>query len=171
MSPAIRLCREDDAAAWLALRLRSLREHPESFHSTFEEWEHTTPAQAAERLRVNRMVGAFAGDGTLVGAVTLALQARPGAKRRHKVEIWNVYVAPEARGTGTARALMERAVAEARALGFEAVVLSVSAHAERARALYESLGFVTYGIEPRGMRLPDGRTFDDRLMQLDLRPA
>jgi ribosomal protein S18 acetylase RimI-like enzyme len=117
------------------------------------------------------VIGAFTADGVLVGGVTLALQARPGAKRRHKVEVWNVYLAPEHRGSGAARAMMVRAIAEARARGFEAMVLGVTGEAEGARRLYGSLGFVTYGIEPRALRLPDGRAFDDRLMQLDLRPA
>ncbi len=170
MSLEVRLCREEDAAAWLALRRRSLREHPESFHSTSEEWESADVEQAAERLRRNRVVGAFATDGSLVGGVTLALQARPGAKRRHKAEIWNVYVAPEHRGSGVARVLMERAISEARALGLEAVTLGVSSAAPAARRLYESLGFTAYGTEPCSLKLPDGSYVDDLLMQLDLRP-
>jgi homospermidine synthase len=42
VSLAIRLCHEDDAAAWLELRRRSLREHPESFHASPEDWEAPT---------------------------------------------------------------------------------------------------------------------------------
>ncbi len=169
MSLTVRLCGEGDAAAWLALRRRSVREHPESFHASPEDWADAGVEQAAERIRRNVVVGAFTGEGALVGGATLALQARPGWKRRHKAEIWNVYLAPEHRGSGAARAMTERAIAEARGLGVEAVVLGVTGEAPAARRLYESLGFVTYGIEPRALRLPDGRVLDDRLMQLDLR--
>ncbi len=169
MSLTVRLCGEGDAAAWLALRRRSVREHPESFHASPEDWESADVEQAAERIRRNVVVGAFTGEGALVGGATLALQARPGWKRRHKAEIWNVYLAPEHRGAGAAPSLVEPVIAEERELGHEAVVLGVTGEAPAARRLYESLGFTTYGIEPRALRLPDGRVLDDRLMQLDLR--
>lgn len=163
---AIRLLTEADAPAFLALRQRSLREHPDSYHSSPEDWD-VPVSQAAARITRNVVVGAFAGD-TLVGCAVLALEPRTSAKLRHKAEVWNVYLAPEHRGSGLARCIMERVVAEARRLGLEAIVLGVAAHNARARGLYESLGFVTWGIEPRAMRLPSGEVLDDCFMQLDL---
>jgi len=107
-------------------------------------------------------------NGVLVGIVTLALAARSGRKLRHKVEIWNVYVDPAQRGTGLARRLMQDAIAEARRRGLAAIVLSVSAGNMPALRLYEGLGFRVFGVETDAVRLPDGRSFDDVLMQLDL---
>ena len=162
----IRVLTAADAPAFLALRQRALRDHPEAYHSTAEEWE-VPVAHAEARLAENLVFGGFS-DGVLVGIVTLALAARPGRKLRHKAEIWNVYVDPAQRGTGLARRLMQDAIAEARRRGLAAIVLSVSAGNLPALRLYESLGFRVFGVEPGAVRLPDGRSLDDVLMQLDL---
>lgn len=163
---SIRILTVADAPAFLALRQQSLRDHPEAYHSAAEEWD--VPVSHAEaRIAENLVFGGFS-DGMLVGIVTLALSARTGRKLRHKVEIWNVYVDPAQRGTGLARRLMQAAIAEARRRGLAAIVLSVSADNLPAFRLYESLGFRVFGVEPDAMRLPDGRSFDDTLMQLDL---
>ena len=53
-------------------------------------------------------------------------------------------VAPEARGRGVARALLERLISEAAARGLGALSLSVEPD-NPARRLYESLGFVESG--------------------------
>ncbi|MFZ4530965.1 MAG: GNAT family N-acetyltransferase [Alsobacter sp.] len=163
---SIRVLTVADAPAFLALRQRALRDHPEAYHSAAEEWD--VPVSHAEaRIAENLVFGGFS-DGVLVGIVTLALSARPGRKLRHKVEIWNVYVDPAQRGMGLARRLMQDAIAEARCRGLLAIVLSVSAGNLAAFRLYESLGFRVFGVEPGAVRLPDGRCFDDTLMQLDL---
>jgi len=166
-APDVRILTPGDAAAFLAVRLRSLREHPEAYHSTAEDW-NVPVAEAAASLADNVGIGAFDG-GELCGLLLLATSARRRVKLRHKVEIWSVYVAPERRGRGFARALVARALEEARARGYEAVMLSVNADNPAARAVYESLGFRAYGTEPRAMKLADGRVFDDVLMQCDLR--
>jgi len=163
---SIRILTAADAPAFLALRQRSLRDHPEAYHSAAEEWD-VPVAHAKARIVENLVFGGFSG-GVLVGIVTLALAARPGRKLRHKVEIWNVYVDPAQRGTGLARRLMQDAIAEARRRGLAAIVLSVSAGNQPALRLYESLGFRMFGVERDAVRLPDGRSFDDVLMQLDL---
>ena len=163
---SIRILTAADAPAFLALRQRSLRDHPEAYHSAAEEWD-VPVAHAKARIAENLVFGGFS-NGVLVGIVTLALAARPGRKLRHKVEIWNVYVDPAQRGTGLARRLMQDAIAEARRRGLAAIVLSVSAGNMPALRLYEGLGFRVFGVEPGAVRLPDGRSFDDVLMQLDL---
>jgi ribosomal protein S18 acetylase RimI-like enzyme len=63
------------------------------------------------------------------------------------VQLWGMWVAPEARGRGTGRALVEAVVAWARERGAAAVRLDVT-DTERARpaaALYRSLGFAPTG--------------------------
>jgi ribosomal protein S18 acetylase RimI-like enzyme len=52
-----------------------------------------------------------------------------------------LYVVPDRRGEGLGRALMERALAEARARGATFIELGTSATDTAARGLYESLGF------------------------------
>jgi len=56
-------------------------------------------------------------------------------------EMKRLYVDPKGRGLGIGRALAERAVQEAKRLGYGAVVLDTLPSMESARALYKSLGF------------------------------
>ncbi len=53
----------------------------------------------------------------------------------------DLYVAPEARRRGVARALMERASEHARATGAKGLVLETEKHNHQAKRLYESLGW------------------------------
>ncbi len=53
----------------------------------------------------------------------------------------DLYVAPEARRRGVARALMERASEHARASGAKGLVLETEKHNHQAKRLYESLGW------------------------------
>jgi len=166
----IRQLSENDAAEFRALRLRALLECPEAFGSSYEE----TAAQPAEsltrRLRSdpdapdNFFLGAF--DPTMIGMIGFHRETR--LKTRHKGSIQSMYVASEARGKGTGRALVERAVAEARQQsGIEQITLLVVATNEAARVLYASCGFEVYGVEPRALKVGD-RYFDEDLMILRL---
>ncbi|MDW5597451.1 GNAT family N-acetyltransferase [Conexibacter stalactiti] len=61
-----------------------------------------------------------------------------------------LYVVPAARGRGLGRALMETAIALARAEGADWIDLGTSEDDHAARALYESLGFVNREGGPDG---------------------
>lgn len=88
---------------------------------------------------------------------------------RHKGSIWGVYVAPEGRGQGLGRALLDATLARARALpGLELILLGVVTENTAALALYRACGFVTYGVEPRALRVA-GRAYDEALLALQLR--
>ncbi len=72
-----------------------------------------------------------------------------------------MYITPPCRRRGFGRALLEAAVAHTRALaGVRQVKLGVNAANAPARALYQSLGFVSYGVE-LGALLFDGRFHDE----------
>lgn len=66
-----------------------------------------------------------------------------------EAEVLTVAVLPEARGHGLGRALLDRAVAEARARGADSMVLEVSVANAPALRLYASAGFQTVGRRPR----------------------
>ncbi len=166
----IRQLSEDDADEFRALRLGALRESPEAFGSSYEE----TAAQPAEtltrRLRSdpdapdNFFLGAF--DPSMIGMIGFHRETR--LKTRHKGSILSMYVAPEARGKGIGRALVEQAIARARRqAGLEQIILFAVSTNQAARALYAGCGFTVYGVEPRALKLGD-RYFDEDMMILRL---
>jgi ribosomal-protein-alanine N-acetyltransferase len=63
-----------------------------------------------------------------------------------EAEILTLAVAPPARGRGLGRALLQAAIARAKAQGAEAVFLEVGADNPHALALYAALGFAKVGL-------------------------
>jgi ribosomal protein S18 acetylase RimI-like enzyme len=167
IDPVIRLLDEADAERLKPFRIRALTDGYEAFHSSPDEWD--VPLDAfRDLIRSGHIFAAVADGGALRGMAMLGTSARTRRKVRHKCELWSVYVAPEACGRGLARRLVQRCIDLGRALGYEAIVLSVTSQNTPALARYESLGFVTYGVEKRHLKLDDGRYLDDVLMELDL---
>lgn len=170
----IRLLTVGDAEAWWHLRLEALRNDPASFADSAEEHLTATVEIARERLSVgdparNFVVGMFE-DGKLAGTAGFYRSAH--IKERHKGHVWGVYVRPESRGKGAARALMQEIIRRARGIdGLEQILLVASAHLP-ARKLYETMGFEAYGVEPRSLKLFTEKTgveyVDDVLMILCL---
>jgi RimJ/RimL family protein N-acetyltransferase len=164
----VRVLQADDAAAFQVLRLRALREHPESFGSSYEEEEGRDLDEIARSFTAkgSSMFGAY--DGTqLIGMTSLNRSQR--AKTCHRAMLGAMYVAPEARGQGVGRALIDAALSQARTIdGLEDVVLAVTVGNEAARHLYAQAGFTAYSIDPRFIRV-DGRSYDIEWMILRIR--
>lgn len=164
----IRMLAEADAEAYLALRLRSLKEDPDPFGATYEEWLSRPLAQVTERLRNATpeayLLGAFAGeDNALVGIIAFTRDTM--RKFRHKGGITSMYVAPEARGQGLARALLLEVIARARQLdGLEQLGLSVVSDNTAARTLYLSTGFEIFGTERHAMKDGDRHLDEDHMV-------
>jgi hypothetical protein len=111
------------------------------------------------------VLGLF-GGGALLGMVGVARAAE--VKRRHRCRIWGMYVTPAARGSGAGRALLDAALAQARAWpGIAGVELAVSEAAASARRLYGAAGFRAWGREPRALRW-QGRFADELHLALEL---
>lgn len=165
----IRALDAGDAADFNNLRLRALKEHPDAFLSTYEN-ESTRPLETvANRLRRSAessdefILGAYRLD-ELIGMAGLFRDR--GEKTRHKATIWGVYVPSEWQGRGVGRALLTEAIRLARMIpGLERLNISVVAGNDRARNLYASLGFESYGVEPRAL-LVDGKYLDEEHMTL-----
>ncbi len=99
-------------------------------------------------------------DGEVLGSVFLyppAADAYAGlAGQAPWPELRLLAVAPEARGLGAGRALMEACVARARDAGARGLGLHTSESMTAARALYASMGFVrepAYDFRPAGAEL------------------
>jgi GNAT superfamily N-acetyltransferase len=161
---AIRKLTPLDAAALRTLRLSALLANPTAFGGSFEDESAQPVADTEQRLaaRGDRAVlGAFIDD-ALVGSVGINRETM--AKLAHKASIWGMYVAPEHRGAGIGRQLLNEAIRVAQSFdGVRQLTLYVNAVNVGAIALYESLGFVTYGVEPCGMKV-DGVFYDEHLM-------
>jgi ribosomal protein S18 acetylase RimI-like enzyme len=166
----IRPLTHDDVSEYRALRLRALQEHPEAFGSSYEEglarpegWYMARIQDAAHPA--DRLFGAF-DNGVLIG--TLGFSRLERSKDRHKGELWGMHVAQEATGRGVGRALLEAAIAYSRQqAGLIQVGLAVVSENARAVGLYQSLGFESYGREPRALCVA-GRYLDEDLMLLRL---
>jgi GNAT superfamily N-acetyltransferase len=113
-SIAIRQLTPADAADYRTIRLAALQGAPEAFGSTYAA-EAGLPLQAfADRLATSVVLGAY--DGARVVG-TVGFKAQTGAKDAHKGFVWGFYVAPQARGRGVGRALMDGIVAAATGRG------------------------------------------------------
>ena len=167
----IRQLTDEDAAVFRTLRLRSLQESPHAFTNSYEEYSRQPLESTALRFRdqvnsrVNFTLGAFV-DEQLVGCV--AFYRETALKVQHKGSVVSMYVLPEYRSQGIARALLIEAIERARRLpGLEQLLLGVMVTQPAAKHLYDSLGFVVYGREPRAVKIGD-EFFDEELMVLKL---
>lgn len=164
----IRILTVDDAEEFRALRLRALREEPEAFGSSWEGENARPLEQTVARLQADGMTafGGFDDAGRLAGMVRLF--RHDGVKVRHKADIISMYVAPEARGRGLGRMLLDAAIAHARATpGIEQLLLAVNTSNTPARNLYLAMGFEPFGREPKALKIGD-HYFDEDMMALFL---
>ena len=150
-----------DAPAFQEIRLDALRDTPSAFSSSYEEECDTPLATVAGRLAAKPdrcVIGAFE-NGRLIGVA--GLRREGPAKLAHKAVLWGVYVAPDARRRGAGRKLLARTLDEATSMpGLRQVNLSVNSANAAAVALYEALGFTSFGLE-RGYLKVDGVLYDE----------
>jgi ribosomal protein S18 acetylase RimI-like enzyme len=169
----IRALTAADVDLFREVRLRALREHPDTFGLSADEFARRPISEVASRLANESQhpdsftLGAFI-DERLVGI--MGMQRDDGEKHCHNGFVWGVYVVPEARGRGVARAMMVETIERARRVeGLMKLYLAVTTFNTTARALYISLGFEVYGLEPYAMKLAD-RRIDEELMLFWLHP-
>ncbi len=129
-------------ADWLRyqeIRLRALSGDPDAFGSRHEDEVLRAPQSWRERLERADATLVVRRDGVDVGLCVVSDAEGEDAG------LYSVWVAPEARGQGVGRALVEEAVRAAREAGYTRMVLEVSEHGLAARALYARLGFMETG--------------------------
>ena len=163
----IRQLTEADVEIYRALRAFCLRESPRAFTNSYEEFSQRTLDSIAQQLRGhdNFTLGAFEDD-HLVGMVGFYRES--ALKLRHKGYIVSMYVMPEYRSHGIARALLTEAIERVKHLpDLESLLLGVVVTQTTAKRLYESLGFTVYGREPDAVKIGD-EYFDEEFMLLKL---
>ncbi|MDO5625801.1 MAG: N-acetyltransferase [Pseudomonadota bacterium] len=163
----IRLLTDADLPAYKALRDAGLKSDPEAFTSDFDTASALPAATYATRLGQppddHFILGAFASDGAMLGAVVCEREAR--LKKRHEAALVGMIITPGARGRGIGKALLSAFDQFVRQLqGLEHVVLSVTASHTAAVRLYENAGFERYGLLPRAIKLDD--QYHDKLFMV-----
>jgi len=144
----------------------SLENEPFAFGRSAEEHYHIPVETIAQRFRDSHpgyfTLGAFE-NGSLVGMATFMRDE--GLKERHKGRVFGVYVSKEQRRIGLARtlitALLERAKRDP---SLEQVLLGVATGQTAARQLYRSLGFETYGTEPKALKVGSQYIDEDHMI-------
>jgi ribosomal protein S18 acetylase RimI-like enzyme len=162
----IRPLAENDHAAFRRLRLEATADSPTAIAPTYQEEAGRTDEENRARIRrtdTQAVFGAFI-DGQLAGIA--GLRREPLEQLRHKATLWGVFIRPERRHEGLARALLSHVLSYAREEGVLQVQLCVNAENARARSLYHSLGFATYGLEPRAMRVGDRYFAEEHMVVL-----
>ena len=154
-----------DAALYRDIRLEALKLSPEAFGSTFEAEHAEAPTWFADRLESSAVFGAF-NDTHLIGIAGFFI--RQGRKEAHKGVLWGMYVRPGARKGGVGKELAE-AVIDHASQCVELLQLTVVSGNKPARRLYDSLGFIKYGVEKNSLK-QDGRYWDEVLMAKSLLP-
>jgi RimJ/RimL family protein N-acetyltransferase len=162
----LRELRANDAQDFWELRLQGLQEEVEAFTSSYEESKQRPLSTVAESLHATEnsfVLGAFVDD-KLVGMAGFR-RDNDSYKVRHKGLIWGVYVKPQHRGIGLAKKLLLAAIEKSRSLGgIELVHLGVNAANLPVKKLYESVGFRTWGCEPRALKIADRYVDEERMM-------
>jgi RimJ/RimL family protein N-acetyltransferase len=96
-------------------------------------------------------------DGRLVGSAQLVRPPRNNEAQAFAAQLMHSFIAPYARGHGLARMLTHRVEEGARALGYHVLNLDVRETQEAAMTLYESLGYIRWGVHQAYARV-GGRT-------------
>jgi ribosomal protein S18 acetylase RimI-like enzyme len=92
-------------------------------------------------------------DGSIVGCGQLVRPARNNEARAFAADLQHAFIAPYARGHGLARMMTLRVEDAARSLGYYLLNLDVRETQEAAIALYESMGYIRWGIHPAYARV------------------
>lgn len=159
----IRLLNENDAEAYKDRRIEALENHPDVFSSSVEEELQYSIEVHASRLRAENAYtfGAFEGE-NLVGVVTLVTEMK--RKLKHRSDIFAMYVSSQVRRDGIGKRLMQAAIEKAKELdGVEQIYLTVSSNNKPAKKLYESVGFIIIGSDPRSMKIGDTYIGEDMM--------
>lgn len=142
----------EDAAALRELRLEALAGHPTAFSADHAAAAADPPAVWAERVTTyaaqsQGVICVASADGRLVGMLGLVRGHWP--KSKHDASLWGVFVRPEWRGRRVAEALVDEAVAWARAHGVVILKLGVVTSNAAAVRCYARCGFAVYGLDPK----------------------
>jgi cyclohexyl-isocyanide hydratase len=157
-----------DIAAYKEFLLKGLVEDEANFRISPDD-EKNAPFPTLDTAD-SFTLGAFA-DQRLAGIVSFQREGRDRQKLRHKGLLFRMYVHPQFRGKGIARALIEALLRRVAMLGdVEQINLTVVANNPVAKKLYEQFGFVSFAVERNALKWK-GHYYTEEQMVLFLNPA
>ncbi len=162
----IRTLTPADVKEYRVLRLAALHEQPPAFGTLAEKEEKLALEAVSSRLQESEdtyILGAF-WDDILVGIIRFSRFEEVNEK--HRGFMAGLYVRPDFRRCGLARALATEVLARARRdTGLRRIHLTVVTIQDAAIQLYKSLGFCIYGTEHEAFS-NQGQFYDEHLMEL-----
>ena len=138
--PTIELLAAGAGSRFRAIRLRSLREAPDAFATTYED-AAAWPLDSWDRQLEQFPTFVATADGVDVGIVRGALHDEAAAIG-YLISMW---VAPDVRRRGIGSALVDAVITWARTQGLRRLLLDVSAENTSAIAFYTGKGFTPTG--------------------------
>ena len=164
----IRTLTPADVQEYRVLRLAALHEQPPAFGTPAAKEEKLALEAVAARLQASEdtyILGAFSDD-VFVGTIRFARFDE--ANEKHRGFMAGLYVRPDFRRRGLARALATSVLERARRdPGLRRIHLTVVTAQDAAIQLYKSLGFRIYGTEHEAFS-NQGQFYDEHLMELRL---
>jgi len=156
----IKLLSQFDWPLWKKIRLEALEKNPEAFGSSFEEESLSSDSDWESSLINSNIFGAFSQE-ILIGTAGFFTYAQ--YKQKHKGVLFGVYVLPEFRNKKIADQLILAVLEHAKnkVLQVHCTVVTQNPIAIR---LYERHGFMSYGVEPRALKIGDG--FVDEILMI-----
>lgn len=137
----VRALGEDEWEQYRSVRLNALEESPEAFVATADEERAFDEDFWRNRMRRSQRLLAEQ-DGAPVGVASVGQATREGEKDNAKVaELFGLWVAPAARGTGVATQLVQAGADAARQQGRSHLAYWVGADNGRAVAFASGFGF------------------------------
>ena len=152
MPVTIRRFAEHEWQVYRDLRLRALADSPDSFGSTYDREAAWADSVWQDRLRAGAAAAGQMPVVALIDDTPVGLAwGRRDDHERTVADLFQVWVAPRARGQGVGAQLMDAVIAWARGLGVRALRLAVTPSHPAALRLYRRAGFVSAG-EPEPLR-------------------
>lgn len=156
----IRRLETQDAPIFKEIRMEALKTDPIAFAADYSD-EINHPVSLYEEWIESKIVyGAFE-TGELIGVSSFTWE-KSKRKLCHGGMIQSVFVKPNYRRQGIGTSLFN-AIIDNLPKEIEKVIIYVVKKNEKAKSMYEALGFQQYGLEEKALKI-DGQYYDEYLM-------